>query len=148
MDRKARNRFLWIHALVLVAALSFPLYRWLIDAIPPIFTGCFLHDYLFLYCPMCGGTRALEELLRLHFFEAAKYNLFVVLLCLTVLVIDVRALVRLLRGEKRLYAVSGKAWVIFAVCLVLYFVLRNYLMIAHGLDPVGDLGAFWRARLA
>ena len=147
MDRKARNRFLWIHALVLAAALSLPLYRWVMSIIPPRFTGCFLHDYLFLYCPTCGGTRALEALLRFQLLDAVKYNLFVVLLCLSVLVIDVRALVRLLRGEKRLYVISGKAWVIFAVCLVLYFVLRNYLMIAHGIDPVGDLGAIWRARM-
>ena len=93
---------------------------------------------------MCGGTRALDALLHLDFFAAFCFNPFVLLVVLLAVVLDVIALVRLLRGETRLLVLPGWGWVVLAVLLIVWAVLRNYLMIAHGYDPVGDLGAFWQ----
>ena len=144
MHSGAKKQFLWLHAGLLAAALLFPLYVRLARSLSGLTaSGCFLHDRLFLYCPLCGGTRAVEALLRLQFAEAFSYNPLVVVGIVIFLVLDVIALIRLFRGKENLYPIPGWAWVAGAVLLVCYGVLRNYLMIRHGYDPTGDLVRFW-----
>lgn len=145
MHPKAKKQFLWVHACVLILILSFPLYRWLTGELLPSLGGCILHDLLFLYCPMCGGTRAVEALLHLDLIGALASNALVPILLAVFLIIDGIALGRLLRGKEKIYRIPVWLWIVLGVSLVLYGVLRNYLMIAHGWDPTGDLGFFWQA---
>ena len=143
----AQNRrwtwYLVIHAFLLVGVLLFPLYRTLADELTRYVPGCFVHDLCFLYCPLCGGTRAVAALLRLEFTEALRCNAFVVMAVLSVVVMDVVALVRLIRKKERLLPLPSWSWIPYVALLLLYAVLRNYLMIAHGYDPTGDLGFIW-----
>jgi hypothetical protein len=148
MKKRIRHPlFLAAHLLLPLAFPLMALYRYLIALLPPHLTGCPLHDYLFLYCPVCGGTRAAEAILRLDFLGALRANAFVALAVPTVLVLDIVAWVRYARGKTPLLRVPTWAWIAFAASLVGYGILRNYLMLAHGIDPTGDLGAFWRAVL-
>ena len=143
MNRESRNRFLrWQMILGLSIAL-FPVYRWLLSLVNAEKLGCFLHDRLFLYCPLCGGTRAVGELLRLNFVGALRANALVVLLIVCLLVADTVALVRLLRGHERLLPLPNRSWIFLLVLLLGFAVLRNWLMIAYGIDPTGDLGWIW-----
>ena len=145
MNPKAKKQFLWIHAGLLAAAVVFPLYVRLARALSGFTaSGCFLHDRLFLYCPLCGGTRAVEAMLQLQPGRAFSYNPLVVIGVCVLLALDVIALVRLLRGNENLYPIPGWAWITAAVVLVCYGVLRNYLMIRYGYDPTGDLVRFWK----
>ena len=144
IDRKAAKIYIWFHVGAVAAILLFPLYRYLMGLIPDSVTGCFLHDRLFLYCPLCGGTRAVSALLRLELVAAWRCNALVTVGVFFVLAADVLALVRLLRGKERLLPIPGWGWITAAVVMVLYAVLRNYLMIAHGYDPMGDLGRIWQ----
>ncbi len=143
MDRRAFKRFLWLHAGALAALALFPLYRWGTGLLSKYVPGCALHDFLHLYCPMCGGTRALASLLRLDLLAALKQNAFAVLLFGTVLVFYVIAWIRLLRGEVRLWRVPDWFWIVGVAVMVLFGVLRNLMMIAWGMDPLGDLLPFW-----
>ena len=143
IQKKSGKIYLLVHIALLAAILLFPLYRSVAQRISALFTGCLLHDRLFLYCPLCGGTRAVSSLLRLEIAEAFSYNAFVVLLVIVAIGLDVWAFVRLVRGHTNLLPLPGWIWIVFAVLLILYGVLRNYLMIARGVDPVGDLGVFW-----
>ena len=145
IDRRAAKRYIWLHAGLIVAVALFPLYWYATQSlsIPILNGGCFLHDYLFLYCAFCGGTRSVGALLRFDVVSAMRYNALVPPLVLLGLVLDVFALVRLLRGEKRLLRLPKWSWIAAIAVLIAYAVLRNYLMIAHGYDPVGDLGRFW-----
>lgn len=145
IHKKVGKLYLLAHVILLAAILAFPIYRAVAQGIASGFTGCLIHDRLFLYCPLCGGTRAVSALLRFELAEAFAYNAFVVLLVFLAVVLDVWAFVRLLRGHANLLPIPGWGWIVLAVLLVLYGVLRNYLMIAHGIDPVGDLGVFWNA---
>jgi uncharacterized membrane protein len=133
-----------LHGGLLVLALLFPLYKKLIDWISPLIVGCFLHDRLFLYCPFCGGTRAVEALLHLQLAQAWQYNPMVVLGIFIFIALDVLALIRLLRGKRKLYLFPAWGWIVAVIAFVLYGVLRNYLMLRYGYDPTGDLGRFWR----
>ena len=143
VDRGAQKRFLTVHLGAAAALALFPLYRWMMASVLSP-SGCFLHDYLFLYCAFCGGTRSLEALIGADVVAAFRYNALVPCLVLLTLVLDVIALIRLLRGEKKLLVLPKRSWIALVGLLVGYALLRNYLMIAEGYDPLGDLGAFWR----
>ena len=141
---RAAKRYLWIHVGLLLAAALFPLYQWLTSRLSfPFLKGCFLHDFLHVYCSFCGGTRSVGALLRLDFALAFQYNALIPILLILMIALDIVALVRLLRGERKLLPLPNQSWIFGIVVLVGYAILRNYLMIAHGYDPVGDLGVFW-----
>ena len=139
--------FLISHLLLPLSLPLIALYRYLVTLLPQHMTGCPLHDYLFLYCPVCGGTRAVEAMLRLDFLGAFYANAYVTLSVPVVFSLDVIAWVRYFRKKTPLLRIPAWGWIAFAASLVGYGILRNYLMIAHGIDPTGDLGAFWTAVL-
>ena len=135
--------YLVIHAIILAGILLFPLYRSLAASITRYLFGCFVHDFCFLYCPLCGGTRAVAALLRLDLLAALRYNAFVALSAVVLLIMDVVALFRLIAKKERVLPLPSWSWIPFVTLLLIYAVLRNYLMIAHGYDPTGDLGYIW-----
>ncbi len=126
-----------------VSIALFPVYRWILSLVNEDKLGCFLHDRLFIYCPLCGGTRAVESLLRLDFVGAFRANAVVVILILLLIALEIVALVRLLRGHERLLPLPRWSWIVLLVLLLGFAVLRNWLMIARGIDPTGDLGQVW-----
>lgn len=143
MDRRARNRFLGIHCLITGIVAAYPLYQKLMDGIPLFLRGCVLHDWLHVYCPMCGGTRAVKALLHLDFVQAVRCNALVVLLAVLALVWDVAAWIRLLKGHRELYALKPIIWWGVIALVVLFGIGRNWLLIRFGYDPLGDLILFW-----
>lgn len=145
---KHRRRFLWCHAALLLSIPLFFLYRFVMTLLPRRLSGCILHDFLFLYCPVCGGTRALSALLRLDLLAALRYNAFVVFVFFVFLVLDGIAWARFFQKRTPLFRISAPFWICAAVLLVAFGVLRNYLMIAHGIDPIGDLLPLWQVFLS
>ena len=145
MNTVWKRRMLWIcHGVILAGVLLFPVYRYAVDSLPPLLTGCVIHDRLFLYCPVCGGTRAVEALLRLDLLDALRLNTFVTLAILTAVVLDVMAWIRYAQKKMPLFCIRPWFWVVMAGGLVVYTVVRNLLMVVWGIDPTGDLGFFWR----
>ena len=142
-----RGVFLWIQAALLLCVPLFFLYRLISELLPSGMTGCILHDRLFLYCPLCGGTRATEALLRLDVLEALRCNAFVVLVFFLFLFGEAVAWLRYLSHREPILRIPAWCWVVLAVLLLTFWILRNYLMIAHGIDPTGDLGRLWQALL-
>ena len=141
-----KKKWTWlivVHAVILVGVLLFPLYRSFATEITKRIPGCVLHDLCFLYCPLCGGTRAIAALLRLEVLEALQYNAFVAISVVTAVILDVVAIVRLLLKKERVLPLPSWSWIPLVALLLGYAVLRNYLMIAHGYDPTGDLGFIW-----
>lgn len=108
-----------------------------------LFSGCWSHDLLFLYCPLCGGTRAAGALARFDIAEALRYNAAVVIFLLVMLIWDVVAFVRILRSKDRPWAFPRRFWLYTVLLFAGYTILRNLLMIFWSIDPVGDLAAFW-----
>lgn len=145
MKNKVRHpQFIICHGVAILAALFLPLYLKLATWLGGIFGGCLMHRF-FIYCPLCGGTRALAALVRFDFVSAWKYNAFVVLLCVVVLVLDVWAWVRYFQKKEPLIILPRWVWVAACAALLTYFILRNCLMIFFGIDPTGDLVYFWDA---
>ena len=136
--------FLALHGVAIIGAILFPLYMKVAAWISQIFGGCLMHRF-FIYCPLCGGTRALAALIRFDFAAAWNYNAFVVILAVIALGIDVWAWVRYAQKKEPLVIFPNWAWIVFCTVLVFYFILRNVLMIFFSVDPTGDLGYFWDA---
>ena len=137
-------QFLMLHAAALIGALILPLYMKVASWLSSLFGGCIMHRF-FIYCPMCGGTRAVAALVRFDFLAAWNYNAFVVLLAFVVFALDVWAWVRYAQKKEPLIVLPRWSWIAFVVALVAFFILRNVLMIFFGIDPTGDLVYFWDA---
>ena len=143
MERHAKKLYIVGNALIPVLALLIPLVRPLSDRLPSFLGGCFMHDWLHLYCAFCGGTRAMESLVRLDLRAACQHNPLVVLLVGALIVWDIVALIRMLRKQARWWAIPACSGVVLIVLMIGYMVVRNLLLIAFSYDPVGDLGQFW-----
>ncbi|MBO4284170.1 MAG: DUF2752 domain-containing protein [Clostridia bacterium] len=103
----------------------------------PVVT-CPLHDIFRLYCPFCGGSRAILSLLRFDFPTAFRVNPAVLIALPVLLVFYIRALVAFFRGDVFLYRIP-RGWTITLLSLfAVFFLVRNVLLLAFGFDPAGD----------
>ena len=145
MKTKLRHpMFLALHGAAILGALLLPLYMKVASWLSGIFGGCLMHRF-FIYCPLCGGTRAVAALIRLDPVAAWNYNALVVILAVIALGLDVWAWVRYFQKKEPLIILPKWSWIAFCTVLVAYFILRNALMIFFGIDPTGDLVYFWDA---
>ncbi|MBO5931994.1 MAG: DUF2752 domain-containing protein [Clostridia bacterium] len=145
MKTKLRHpMFLGLHGAAIIGAILFPLYVKVANYVSSIFGGCLMHRF-FIYCPLCGGTRMVAALIRFDFAAAWNYNAFAVVLIAVALGLDVWAWVRYFQKKEPLIILPKWIWIAFCSALVIYFILRNVLMIFFGIDPTGDLVYFWDA---
>lgn len=141
--KQERNIFLWVNigCLILLAVLMIWKYCTWIHA---FFTPCIIHDYLHVYCPGCGGTRAVYALLGLNIWESFVYHPIVPFCALVFVDYYIGAIITLIRNNgKRYYYLRIWFCYIALGIVVLNFVLRNVMLIVFHVDPIGDLLPFW-----
>jgi hypothetical protein len=147
--RSRRTRRLLIFACVqlifaaLIVCAFF--YRALIDSLPfgNIYSNCPFHDFVHLYCPGCGGTRAMIALFRGQLVHSLLCNPLSAYLAVGFFCFDGVVLRRILRDEPRVMRLPiWYFWVLLAIAVV-NFVLRNVLLVYFGIDYLGDLISFW-----
>ena len=141
--KRQTKQYITVNVLLLGLCLLFFVYRSIMSRLPTMLSGCMMHDFFKIYCPLCGGTRAVSSLLQFDFVSAVRYNLFVVAMIVAVIFADIRAGVRLLKGKEKLFLCPLRVWIAAIIFFVLFAVLRNVFMIWLGYDPTGDLGVFW-----
>ena len=143
MNPRMGKKMILLHAYLFGGILLFPLYDFLTKQFKGIFSGCLLHDLFEIYCPLCGGTRAVGAMLRLDFEAALCYNALVVLFMMVAIVFYGMAWIRFLRKKDTLFVVPKWIFGVGITLLVLFGIMRNVLMIGYGIDPLGDLYWFW-----
>lgn len=76
-QKDLETELFWIGLTALAAAAALAvLYQYILrNILPPGY--CLFDKYLGIYCPGCGGTRALYALLHGHFLKALWYHPFV-----------------------------------------------------------------------
>ena len=97
---------------------------------------CPLHHFG-LYCPTCGMTRATHALLALDFEQSLLYHPLLPLFILMVLYYELAHLRSIIVGHSVLRHPRRMLYFTIAAFL-LYFILRNVLLLAFGIDTVGD----------
>lgn len=108
-----------------------------IDLIPDM--TCVLHDVMHIYCPGCGGTRAVFALLKGHFLDSLYYNPAVLLGAILILHYEVGVFVTLLKKNGKRYYCSNLALVVlYVVIIAIFTIVRNYLLIRCGYDMLQD----------
>ena len=139
----------WLIVLTLVGIAAVPLVIYLRGHADGISFGgpCFLWKYFHLYCPTCGGTRSVQYFVSGRFVESLLANPAPIVM----LVFYVRIWAALLyncmsagKQEKMVPPLTDmEAWGIL-IAVVVYFVVRNLLMIFFHIDYLGDLVGYWQ----
>lgn len=134
-----KKDFIVVNILVGIAVLLMFLFMLLqrIEVIPGM--PCIIHDVMHIYCPGCGGTRAIFALLHGHVLESVYYNPAVVMGFVLALHYELGVGITLKKKNgKRYYCTSLVPLIICGIVLVIFTVVRNYLLLALDYDMLQD----------
>ena len=107
------------------------------DIIPAM--PCPFHELFHIYCPGCGGTRALFELLHGHILTSLYCNPAIFLGLILILYYEVGAIITIIKNNgKCYYYQKGKLVYGYLIIVALFTAVRDYLLVAMGIDMLGD----------
>lgn len=83
-----------------------------------------------LYCPGCGGTRALYYLIHGRILQSIKYNLFTIYLVVVALIFYVSQSIRYI-SKGRIKGLHFNKWITIAglIIIVVNFAIKNILLV-------------------
>ncbi len=149
MHRRARRWLIFsaVQLLAVCAVIAAFVYRGFLDGLPGDgrVSLCPMHDLWHIYCPGCGGTRAMVALLRGQIVHSLACNPLSAYLAAGFVAFDVRAAIAIARDEPRaLHLRAWYFWLLLAITVV-FFVLRNVMLVSFGVDYLGELRPFWHS---
>lgn len=112
-----RKKYLIIAVILILMAVFF---RLTLNFWVGIMPQCLFLKVTGLYCPGCGGTRAVVSLLNGHIFESIKYNPGVVSLCVIICLLLLEKIF-----NKKILPRALSFWVVFIIVLFFYYIIRN-----------------------
>ena len=131
--------FAVINLLTLITAVLYLMVGILIEERGHIFSMCLMHDIMRLYCPACGGTRAVKAILSFDFLTALKCNPTVLLTFIYFLYYDMYALVNIIKKKKKVIErIHPFAPISLLVVFIGFGILRNILLVYFNVDFIGD----------
>lgn len=114
------------------------LYEFLQKILTTFSDECYFRTHWKLYCPGCGGTRALLALAQGNIIQSLKYNPITLLFLLDIFVTTILCIVEK-RSKKystaKIRMIINSAFLIF---IVIFSVVRNYMLYGLGIDVLGD----------
>jgi hypothetical protein len=142
--KQERIIFLWVNIGIIVCLACALVWEYssLSELIP---ARCAVHDLFHIYCPGCGGTRAVYLLLHLHPVQSFLYHPLVVFVALILAMYEIGAVITLIRRDGRRYYYL-KDWFCYVALgiIIVNWVLRNILLIQFHVDYIGDLLQYWQ----
>lgn len=130
------KKFILVNLTVIAAGMILILTRiWILHSqneVLNLIIECPMHFIFNIYCPGCGGTRALMALLHLDIISALKYNAFAVYLVCLFIYLDILSLVKILKNKRCVFPKAPA--IITVVFMVLFFVARNIVAFNFGVD--------------
>lgn len=115
------------------------------EYVPQFFFPCSMKTFLHLYCPGCGGTRAVASLLHFHFIQSLQSNPLVLFMTGITGYYWTKALYMLIKnkGEAHYRINTGPFWAFLAI-MIIFFVVRNILLVRFGIDYLGELAKYYQ----
>ena len=99
---------------------------------------CGVHDIFRIYCPGCGGTRALFELLKGNLLQSLIYNPAILLGAILIAYYEIGVMITLIKKKgKRYYKKNGLVYG-YLIILAVFAIARDYLLVGMGIDVIGD----------
>lgn len=96
---------------------------------------CIFQAVTGLYCPGCGGTRAVKYLLTGQIAKSLQYHPLVLYTVVIVTLEAVSAVIAKKTGRPERYLGHEKAWIYLGVGIILVnWIVKNYLLVAKGID--------------
>ncbi len=88
---------------------------------------CIVYKYLNIYCPSCGGTRCIRNILQGNFIQAFKDHSIFFITIIYLLLFNIIYLINLNKKEKILTFIYPKYYyvIIFAMLVAIYTIMRN-----------------------
>ena len=135
--KRARNILIAVNAFTVVGVILFVIAS---NIAMELDAKCSLVEVAHMYCPGCGGTRAVYALLRLDIISAIRYNISVPFGAFVYLYYDIGALVAIISGNDKYWKNQKFILIyIFIGILLLNFLVRNILLWGFGIDVIGDI---------
>ncbi len=133
-----------INGLILLAAPLYVIYtEWFVRLFPALFTECACLRFFYLYCPGCGGTRAVGALLRGDVADSFLLNPLVPIAAVLFIYYDIRAALAICRKDPLAVNPHPAVWIGFCLLILLLAVGRNIAAIYWGIDPIGVVAGYW-----
>ena len=105
---------------------------------------CLFKEYTHLYCPGCGGTRAVHSMLKGHIIRSLEENAIAVPVFAFILYYFIGVTLAVKSKGTRIYFHLHKWMIVVLIILVLWVsVGRNLAVVYLGYDPIGDVKGFW-----
>ena len=92
---------------------------------------CIFNKITGLYCPGCGGNRAIISLMHLNFYEAIRNNLIITL---SIPLIFVYVFIKYILNKH--IKISDTLWLIILIITIVFAILRNIPLFSF-LAPIG-----------
>lgn len=100
---------------------------------------CIIRKKFHIYCPGCGGTRAIMQLLQLHIFKSIFYNPIPLCLIICVFLIFCSKRLEKISNNQLLYIkIRLKYEKMFFVIIFLNCIIKNFALIILRIDLLGN----------
>jgi len=141
---KKRQRLLinycLINGILLLLLLTYLIVLRFTDPTPlSILTQCPAHTFFGIYCPGCGGTRAIKSILTGHWIQAFICNPAVTLFSFLFVIYDVRILMAILYNCPTLPWPKRWMWISLSAIFLVNFLIRNYFLLFQGIDYLSNI---------
>lgn len=101
---------------------------------------CAMLSTLHVYCPGCGGTRAMFAFLQGHFMKSLYYNPAVLLGAVLVLYYEITVIVTIVKNNGKTYYYNKATFLYLYLAIVVGFaVFRDVLLLVAQIDLLGDV---------
>ena len=100
---------------------------------------CAVHELFHVYCPGCGGTRALFELFHGNIIGSLYCNPAVFLGMILILYYEIGAIITIIKNNgKCYYYQKGLLIYGYLIIIMLFTVVRDFMLVGMEIDLLGD----------